>query len=175
MLATSGAAVLLGVIPQGSAVQGSVTIPEIIWEAFLGTYAESKSFFHGHTYGGNPLGAAAALATLDVFDEEKTLEALGPKIRRLENHLARIGRLPHVGDCRQCGLIAGVELVRDRETNEPYPWAEKRGWRVCDEARRQGVLLRPLGNVIVIFPPLAISIDELDRICATIERGIAEL
>ena len=78
-----------------------------IWRAFLGTYAESKTFFHGHTYGGNPLGAAAALATLDVFEEERTLERLPPKIARLGEHLARIAGLPHVGDVRQCGLIAG--------------------------------------------------------------------
>jgi adenosylmethionine-8-amino-7-oxononanoate aminotransferase len=147
---------------------------DAIWQAFLGTYAESKSFFHGHTYGGNPLGAAAALATLDLFDEEKTLENLAPKIARLGEHLERIGRLPHVGDCRQCGLIAGIELVRDKATKEPYPWAEKRGWRVCDHARREGVLLRPLGNVIVIFPPLAIRLDELDRICTAVEHGIGE-
>ena len=145
-----------------------------IWRAFLGTYAESKTFFHGHTYGGNPLGAAAALATLDVFEEERTLENLRPKIARLSEHLERIGRLPQVGDCRQCGLIGAVELVRDRATKEPFPWAERRGWRVCDRARREGVLVRPLGNVIVILPPLSVTLDELDTICFAIERGIAD-
>jgi len=144
-----------------------------VWEAFLGEYAESKTFFHGHTYGGNPLGAAVALATLDVFEEERTLAHLGPKIARLGEHLDRIARLPHVGHCRQCGLIAGIELVRDVGTKEPYPWAEKRGIRVCDYARTEGVLLRPLGNVIVVMPPLAITLDELDRIAGAVERGIA--
>jgi len=146
-----------------------------IWRAFLGAYSESKSFFHGHTYGGNPLGAAAALATLDVFEEERTLENLAPKIARLREHLARIGSLPHVGDCRQCGLIGAVELVRDRSAKEPFPWAEKRGWRVCDHARSEGVLLRPLGNVIVILPPLAITLDELDAICGAVYRGIEQV
>jgi adenosylmethionine---8-amino-7-oxononanoate aminotransferase len=144
-----------------------------IWRAFLGEYAESKTFFHGHTYGGNPLGAAAALATLDIFDEEKTLDALPEKIARLGEHLARIGRLPHVGHTRQCGLIAGIELVRDRATKEPYPWAEKRGMRVCDHARTEGVLLRPLGNVLVIMPPLAVTLAQLDRIAGAVEHGIA--
>lgn len=147
---------------------------DAIWQAFLGTYAESKTFFHGHTYGGNPLGAAAALASLDVFHEEKTLDLLAPKIARLGEHLQRISRLPHVGDCRQCGLMAGIELVRDKATKEPFAWAEKRGWHVCDYARRHGVLLRPLGNVIVIFPPLCITLDQLDRICRVIEQGIVE-
>jgi len=143
-----------------------------IYGAFLGRYEESKTFFHGHTYGGNPLGAAVALATLEVFEEERTLENLQPKIARLAEHLARIARLPHVGDVRQQGIMAGIELVKDRDTKEPYPWAEKRGIRVCQHARTHGVWLRPLGNVVVIMPPLAIALDELDRICTSAERGI---
>jgi adenosylmethionine-8-amino-7-oxononanoate aminotransferase len=143
-----------------------------VYRAFLGRYEESKSFFHGHTYSGNPLGAAAALATLEILEEEQTLENLSPKIARLVKHLARIAELPHVGDVRQRGLIAGIELVRDRATKEPYPWAEKRGIRVCQHALEQGVWLRPLGNVIVIMPPLAISMEEIDRIAAAVERGI---
>jgi len=144
-----------------------------IWRAFLGDYADGKTFFHGHTFGGNPLAAAVALASLEVFDQQRTLEQLPAKIERLAEHLARIARLDHVGDVRQRGLMAGIELVQDRETAEPYPWAEKRGVRVCDVARQHGVWLRPLGNVIVIMPPLAISLDELDRICRAVETGIA--
>ncbi len=143
-----------------------------IWQAFLGTYAESKTFYHGHTYGGNPLGAAAALASLDVFQEEHTLEMLPPKIARLKEHLTRIARLAHVGDVRQRSLIAAIELVRNVETKEPYPWEERRGQRVCDFARTQGVWLRPLGNVIVVMPPLAITFDQLDQIMRAVEQGI---
>ena len=143
-----------------------------VYSAFLGRYEDSKTFFHGHTYSGNPLGAAAALATLAIFDEEQTLENLQPKIARLSEHLARIAEQPHVGEVRQRGLVAGIELVRDRQTKEPYPWAEKRGIRVCQHALTEGVWLRPLGNVIVIMPPLAISLDEIDRICGAAERGI---
>jgi adenosylmethionine-8-amino-7-oxononanoate aminotransferase len=145
-----------------------------IWNAFRGSYAESRQFFHGHTYGGNPLAAAAGLASLDVFEEERVLETLQPKIARLAEHLARIARMPHVGDVRQRGMIAGIELVRDRDTAEAYPWAERRGQRVCDHARSEGVLLRPLGNVVVVMPPLAITLDELDRIMLAVERGIAK-
>lgn len=144
-----------------------------IYEAFLGTYAQSRTFFHGHTYGGNPLGAAAALATLELFDEEQTLAHLVPKIARLGDHLARLAQHPHVGDVRQRGLIAGIELVRDKATKEPYPWEEKRGIRVCQHALTRGVWLRPLGNVVVIMPPLAISLAELDQICLAVEEGIA--
>jgi adenosylmethionine-8-amino-7-oxononanoate aminotransferase len=115
------------------------------------------------------------LACLDVFEQERTLERLPAKIARLAEHLERISRLAHVGHVRQCGLVAGIELVRDAATKEPYPWAEQRGMRVCDYARREGVLLRPLGNVVVIMPPLAISLEQLDRIAAAVERGIARM
>ena len=146
-----------------------------IWQAFLGTYAESKTFFHGHTYGGNPLAAAAALATLDVFVEEGTLEKLPAKAARLGEHLARIARLPQVGNVRQRGLIAAVELVRDAATKEPFPWQQRWGQRVCDYALSEGVWIRPLGDVIVIMPPLAIRADQLDRIAGAVERGIEKL
>jgi adenosylmethionine-8-amino-7-oxononanoate aminotransferase len=146
-----------------------------VYGAFLGSYSESKTFFHGHTYGGNPLGAAVALATLNVFREEQTLEGLPPKVARLAAHLARIAELPGVGDVRQCGLIAGIELVRDKATKEPFPWEERRGQQVCNHAMTEGVWLRPLGNVVVIFPPLAISLAELDRICLGVERAIMRL
>jgi adenosylmethionine-8-amino-7-oxononanoate aminotransferase len=143
-----------------------------IYNAFLGRYEQSKTFFHGHTYGGNPLGAAAALATLEIFEQEQTLTQLTPKIARLTEHLNRISRRPHVGDVRQRGLIAGIELVRDRSCRVPYPWEEKRGIRVCQHALQEGVWLRPLGNVVVIMPPLAVSLAELDRICAAVATGI---
>ena len=146
-----------------------------IWHAFLGTYAESKSFFHGHTYGGNPLGAAVALANLQIFEEENTLATIRPKIARLAEHLARIAKHPRVGDVRQRGLIAGVELVRNQATKEPYAWEERRGWQVCVAALKEGVLVRPLGSVVTIIPPLAISDAELDRICITVEQGIGNL
>jgi adenosylmethionine-8-amino-7-oxononanoate aminotransferase len=145
-----------------------------IWRAFLGSHSESKTFFHGHTYGGNPLAASVALATLDLFREERTLVKLGAKITRLRGHMQRISEHPNVGDVRQLGLIAGAELVRDRDTREPYPWAERRGQRVCQHALAEGVWLRPLGNVVVIMPPLAITIEELDRICLAVERGICK-
>ena len=143
-----------------------------IWRAFLGDYAESKAFFHGHTYGGNPLAAAVALATLEVFEEEQTLARLPPRVQQLADHLAAMAEHPHVGDARQRGLMAGVELVSDRPAQTPYPWAERRGQRVCDEVRKHGVWLRPLGNVVVIMPPLSVSDAELERICQAVHAGI---
>jgi adenosylmethionine-8-amino-7-oxononanoate aminotransferase len=121
------------------------------------------------------LAAAAAMATLDVFEEERTLEHLQAKITRLGQLLAPLADRPHIGHIRQCGLIAGIELVRDRATREPYPVAEGIGRGVCAAALRQGVLLRPLGDVIVLWPPLAISLEQLDEIVAAVDRGIAQI
>ena len=143
-----------------------------VWQAFLGDYSESKTFFHGHTYGGNPLGAAAAIATLDVFTEEDTLSNLSPKIECLAAFLARIGEHPNVGDVRQRGLIGAIELVKDRATRQPFDWQEKRGQKVCDHAWNEGVWIRPLGNVVVIMPPLAITVQQLDKINHAVEQGI---
>ena len=143
-----------------------------IWQAFLGGHDENKTFFHGHTYGGNPLCAAAALATLDVFEEERTLEKMLAKIARLKKHLGRIALLPHVGSVRKRGLIGAVELVRNVVTKEPYPWQQRRGHRVCEYALREGVWVRPLGDVIVIMPPFSIGMEQLDQIAEAVERGI---
>ncbi len=143
-----------------------------IWRAFLGRVEESKTFFHGHSYGGNPLSAAVALATLDVFDEEGTLAALPEKEQCLAEHLQRIALLPAVGDVRQRGMIAAIELVQDRDGKVPYPWEQQVGARVCQHARTEGVWLRPLGDVIVVMPPLAITCAELDRIMTAVEHGI---
>jgi adenosylmethionine---8-amino-7-oxononanoate aminotransferase len=145
-----------------------------IWSAFLGRYSDAKTFFHGHTYSGNPLGAAIALASLELFGEEKVLERLQPKIIRLAERLDRMRALPHVGDVRRCGFIGAIELVRDRDTKSPFPWEEKRGIRVCELARTCGVWLRPLGNVVVIMPPLSITIEELDQICDAVEWTIPQ-
>lgn len=146
-----------------------------VWQAFLGDYSESKTFYHGHTYGGNPLGAAVAMASLDVFEQEQVLARLAPKIARLKEHLQQLAQMPHVGHVRQRGLIAGIELVRDRDTAEPYPFAEKRGLAVCQFARSQGIFLRPLGNVLVVMPPLAISSEQLDRVMQVIGQGISAI
>jgi adenosylmethionine-8-amino-7-oxononanoate aminotransferase len=156
-----------GYLPMGATLAG-----DAIWQTFLGKYEDSRQFFHGHTYGGNPLAAAAALASLDIFESERVLEQLPGKIARLSEHLARLARLPHVGNARQCGLIAAVELVADRTSDQPFDWRERRGWRVCQHARRHGVLLRPLGDVIVIMPPLAVSLAELDQIAEAIDTAV---
>ena len=152
-------------------IAATVTTDEV-YGAFLGRYAELKTFFHGHTFTGNPLACAVALKSLELFESDGLLEVLQPKIDRLRNRLVEFSRLPHVGDVRQCGLAAGIELVEDKGTKRAYPWELKTGVRVCLEARKLGIFSRPLGNTVVVFPPLAIAPDELKLLLDGLERAI---
>jgi adenosylmethionine-8-amino-7-oxononanoate aminotransferase len=145
---------------------------EEVYDAFLGDYRELKTFFHGHTFTGNPIACAAANASLDLFASDDLLGTLTEKTAYLRARLQKMLELEHVGDVRCCGMVGGIELVRDRATREAYPWEERVGMNVCLEARKQGLFLRPLGNVIVVFPPLAISMDELALLMDGIERSI---
>jgi adenosylmethionine---8-amino-7-oxononanoate aminotransferase len=135
-----------------------------VYRAFLGPTSAGRTFYHGHTYTGNPLGAAVALASLDLLTAPAGLAALPAKIERLSRHLNRVRNLRHVGDVRQTGLLAGIELVEDRATKKPFPSERRMGAALCRMAREQGVLLRPLGDVVVVMPPLAIDLPLLDRL-----------
>jgi adenosylmethionine---8-amino-7-oxononanoate aminotransferase len=148
---------------------------ERIFQAFTGPPAEGRTFFHGHTYTGNALASAAALATMDIFEQDHVLEQLPARIQRLGKELERLREVGAVGDVRQFGLAAGVELVADRGTRTPYPAGERRGMRVCRAARTRGVFLRPLGDVIVLMPPLSITDAEITQLVDAIEFGIREI
>ncbi len=143
-----------------------------IFSAFLGDFKDLKTFFHGHSYTGNPLACAAAIASLEIFDKDETLQKLLAKSAIIDNKLAEMKEFRNVGDVRQKGFMAAVELVRDKKTKEPYRWEEKMGWQVAYEARKHGVLIRPLGNVIVIMPPLSISVGDLNHLLDIIKKSI---
>ena len=148
---------------------------EKIYKGFLGKYEEFKTFFHGHTYTGNPLACAAAIANLEVFEEEKVLDKLQAKVEHFKQRLQSFKGLDNVGDVRQCGIMVGIELVADKDTKEPFPTGKRIGHRVIKEARKRGLIIRPLGDVIVLMPPLSISIDELDRLCDITYESISLL
>ncbi|HOY08838.1 MAG TPA: adenosylmethionine--8-amino-7-oxononanoate transaminase [Candidatus Omnitrophota bacterium] len=135
-----------------------------VFDGFCYDYESQKTFFHGHTYTGNPVCCAAALANLSIFEKEQTLQKLQPKIKYLTKALQRFSALPHVGDIRQKGFMVGIELVADKTLKTPYAWKDKIGVRVCWEARAKGVILRPLGDVIVLMPPLSVSRSEMDQL-----------
>ena len=128
-----------------------------VFGGFLGRFDEFKTFFHGHTYTGNPLACAVAIENIKLFKKEQTLKRLKGKIDLLENELGRFYDLPHTGEVRQRGFMVGIELVADLKTKRSYPPQEKIGQKVTWEARKRGVIIRPLGDVIVLMPPLAIS------------------
>ncbi|MCX7781184.1 MAG: adenosylmethionine--8-amino-7-oxononanoate transaminase [Negativicutes bacterium] len=144
-----------------------------IYDAFLGSYQEQKTFFHGHSYTGNPLACAAALANLKIFQDELVLEGLPAKIEAARRKLECFWQLPHVGDIRQCGLMIGIELVQDKATGKEYPWELAIGHKVCLKAREYGLIIRPLGNVVVFMPPLASTIQDIEAMLDIIHRCIA--
>jgi adenosylmethionine-8-amino-7-oxononanoate aminotransferase len=142
---------------------------ERIYEAFLGEFAELKTFFHGHTYTGNPLACAAALATLEIFERENTIAALQPKIALLEELLAEhVAPLSTVREVRQRGFMVGIELT-------DFPLQQRMGHQVTRAARRHGAFVRPLGDVIVLMSPLSITDDELRRLITITAGAIAEV
>lgn len=145
---------------------------DALYDAFLGAPELGRTFFHGHTYTGNALASAAALATLDCLERERVIEGVPAKAAHLARALAPVAELPHVGDVRQLGLAVGVELVRDRATKAPFPPAERRGMRASNAAQERGVFTRPLGDVCVLMPPLSITEDELDTLAIALEHGI---
>ncbi len=178
-----------GVVPDLMAVAKGLTggyLPlaatlatERVFESFLGPFASKRTFFHGHTYTGNPLACAAATASLRLFRERRVLDALPAKGAALSRALAPAADHPHVGEVRQRGLMVGIELVRDRRTREEYGYELRAGHLACLEARRLGAVLRPLGNVVVLMPPLAMTEAELAELCgialASIDRATAKL
>jgi len=145
---------------------------EEIFRAFLGDYGEFKTFFHGHSYTGNQLGCAAALASLQVFEEEHTLKALQPKCEQLRAGLEAMRQFPHVGDVRHIGMIGAIELFQDVAAKKPFPLTDRMGIKVCMEMRQRGVLTRPIGNTIVLMPPYCIRDEQLERVLSVLAESV---
>jgi adenosylmethionine-8-amino-7-oxononanoate aminotransferase len=145
-------------------------ISEKLFSTFDGSVAEGKALAYGHSYTGNPLACAAAKASLEIFENERVLETLQPKIRHLSSSLAELEKLAGVKEVRQCGFVAGIEL-------EEWPNGLQPGFATaaCIEARRRGLLTRPLGNVIVLMPPLCITIDQLTKAVEALRLSITEV
>jgi adenosylmethionine---8-amino-7-oxononanoate aminotransferase len=137
---------------------------EQIYQMFLGEFEQFKAFFHGHTYTGNPLAAAVAVANLQLFQDEHLIEALQEKIVYVSSRLSEWHGHPGIGDIRQRGFMIGIELVQDKTTNAFFPVEQRRGHQVTLAARKLGAILRPLGDVVVLMPPLGISLEELKEL-----------
>lgn len=148
---------------------------QAIFDAFLGRPWEGRTFFHGHTYTGNPLACAAALASLDLFEKNDLLNRVRRTAAALAGMLEGLGGLGHVGDIRQKGLMVGIELVEDKPTRRSFDPRRRVGAEICQRLRRHGVILRPLGDVIVLMPPLAMPMEDIERIVAAAGEEISGL
>ena len=146
-----------------------------VFDAFLGEYEEFKTFFHGHSFTGNQLGATAALASLDILQTEKSVRQRAQLQKHLHEELQTLWALPSVGDIRQVGLVAGIELVKDWQTRQPFTLRERAGIRVCEAMAWRGVLTRPVGNVIVLMPPYCTTRAQLQQMISALAEGVAEL
>ncbi|WP_223829768.1 adenosylmethionine--8-amino-7-oxononanoate transaminase [Paenibacillus arenilitoris] len=143
-----------------------------VYDSFCGDDERRTTFFHGHSFTGNPLGCAAALASLRLMEERTLVEEVRAKSAFVSQKLAKAAELVHVGDVRQQGLMVGIELVRDKSTKEPFPWADRIGVRAAQRARELGMLTRPLGHVVVFMPPLASTEAELDEMTDILVKAI---
>ena len=148
---------------------------QAVFDAFLGEYDEFKTFFHGHSFTGNQLGAAAGLASLELLQSHGSIRARRQLEQTLRDELKTLWRYPTVGDIRQVGLVAGVELVRNWRTREPFELRERAGIRVCEAMARLGVLTRPIGNVVVVMPPYCTTPAEARRIVAALGEAVVGL
>ena len=146
-----------------------------VFDAFLGEYGEFKTFFHGHSFTGNQLGAAAGLASLELLTSQQSIRARQRLERILREELSSLWALPNVGDIRQVGLVAGVELVKDWRTRAPFDLRERAGIRVCEAMARRGVLTRPVGNVVVLMPPYCTTQAQARRMVRALHEAVAEV
>jgi adenosylmethionine-8-amino-7-oxononanoate aminotransferase len=143
-----------------------------IYDAFLGDPWDGKTFFHGHTYTGNPLACAAAIASLDLFEKNDLVAQVHKKAAALAELLEPVRQHPSVGDVRQKGLMVGIELVADKATRKPFDPRLRTGAQVCKRLRSRGIILRPLGDVVVMMPPLAMEIDALREIVSGLTASL---
>lgn len=150
----------------------AVLATDAIYDAFYDTWASGKAFLHSHSYTGNPIACAAALATLAIFRDEPIIERNRILAKHLADALAPLRTHPHVAEVRQTGLIAAIEVVADAATRRPFPAAERRGRRAYARALEHGMLLRPLGDVIYFMPPYCIRPEEIDRMVEVAREGI---
>ncbi|NBP85714.1 MAG: aminotransferase class III-fold pyridoxal phosphate-dependent enzyme [Mycobacteriaceae bacterium] len=146
-----------------------------VFDAFLGEYEEFKTFFHGHSFTGNQLGAAAALASLELLASKASVAARTRLEANLRHELNLLWALPNVGDVRQIGLAVGIELVRDWRTREPFELQERAGIRVCEAMARRGVLTRPIGSVVVLMPPYCTTAAQVKQMVGALREAVAEV
>ncbi|MDR3071253.1 MAG: adenosylmethionine--8-amino-7-oxononanoate transaminase [Endomicrobium sp.] len=146
-----------------------------IYNTFLGKYEELKTFFHGHSYTANPIACAAANSVIDIMKQDKILEKLQSKIRYLEKKLSELSKHSKIGDIRHCGVMVGIEIIENKETRKSYDSKLNIGAKICDSLREHGVIIRNLGDVIVLFLHLTVTKREISKIVDTIKTKLDAL
>lgn len=154
---------------------GATLVTKEIFDAFLGEPTEYKTFFHGHSYTGNNLACAAGLASLKIFKDENVIAGLPPKIEVIRRHFARMNEMDFVGDARQCGMLGGIELMLDKEKKQPFDPGLQMAGGICQNARKYGLIIRNIGDVIVFMPPLASTTEEIDEMLCRLEKSMEEI
>ncbi len=150
----------------------AVLTTDRLYQAFYDDYSTLRAFLHSHTYTGNPLACAAALATLDIFAEDNVIEANKALAARMASATAHLAEHPHVAEVRQTGMALAIEMVKDKPSRTAYPWQERRGLKVYQHALERGALLRPLGSVVYFLPPYCITEEQIDFLAAVASEGI---
>lgn len=150
----------------------AVLTTDKLYQAFYDDYSTLRAFLHSHTYTGNPLACAAALATLDIFEQDNVIEANKALAARMATATAHLADHPHVAEVRQTGMALAIEMVADKARKTPYPWQERRGLKVYQHALQRGALLRPLGSVVYFLPPYTITEEQIDLLAQIATEGI---
>ncbi|MNO71434.1 Adenosylmethionine-8-amino-7-oxononanoate aminotransferase [compost metagenome] len=164
--------VLSKALTGGYLPMAAVLTTDNVYQAFYDDYATLRAFLHSHTYTGNPLACAAALATLDIFEQDRVIEANRGLAAHMAKATAHLADHPHVAEVRQTGMILAVEMVQDKAGKVAYPWQERRGLRVFQHALERGALLRPLGSVVYFLPPYVITPEQIDFLAEVASEGI---
>ena len=164
--------VLSKALTGGYLPMAAVLTTDTVYQAFYDDYATLRAFLHSHTYTGNPLACTAALATLDIFEQDNVIEANKALAARMASATAHLADHPHVAEVRQTGMALAIEMVQDKTSRAAYPWQERRGLKVYQHALERGAMLRPLGNVVYFLPPYVITPEEIDFLAEVASEGI---
>ena len=164
--------VLSKALTGGYLPMAAVLTTDEVYQAFYDDYATLRAFLHSHTYTGNPLACAAALATLDIFEQDNVIENNKALAARMASATAHLADHPHVAEVRQTGMALAIEMVQDKPSKTPYAWQERRGLAVYQHALTRGALLRPLGSVVYFLPPYVITPEQIDFLAEVASEGI---
>ena len=162
-------------ITAGYMALGATMTTDEIYNAFLGEASDYKTFYHGHSYTGNPLACAAGVAGLEIFEKESVIENLPPKMAVIAEHMQTMNSMKYVGNARQCGMLAGIELMRDKELKIPFDPALLMAGGICQTARKYGLIVRNIGDVIIFMPPLASTAQQIETMLALLEQAMQEV